>query len=286
MSHHGYADDTQGYLVIKSPSHWTDSIPRIQNCMSAVSKWMCANSLKLNADKFEYIIFYPKRCQLNPLDYSLTLSGVTYLTVSQVRNLGSVQDCNLTMEQHISSVTKSCYHQIRSIGKIRKYITTDACRTLVQALVTSRMDYANSLLYGITQAQTARLQRLQNCAARLITRTPRHEHITPVLMELHWLPTAYRPQFKVLLLTYKALHALAPAYLSDMIKEYRPTRSLRSANKRLLVVPRTKTQYGKRSFRHASAVLWNELPEHVKDAQTVQTFKRLLKTHLFQLAYY
>jgi len=189
------------------------------------------------------------------------------------------------MEQHISSVTRSCYNQIRAIGKIRRYITDDACKTLVHALVTSRLDYANALLNSVPQCQLLRLRHVQHCAARLITRTPRRDHMTPVLKELHWLPAEYRPQYKVLLLTYKALHGAAPPYIRDMIREYQPARTLRSSNRSLLEIPRMRTSYGKKSFRYSAPTLWNPLPQHVKDAQTVACFKKLLKTHLFILAY-
>jgi hypothetical protein len=285
MSYHSYADDALNYFLIKASSEWSDAVARVDKCMSEIGDWMSMNSLKLNHDKFEFIIFHPRKRDFNPLQYTLPLTNGTYQPASHVRNLGTVQDCCLSMERHISSVIKTCYHQIRCIGKIRRYITTDACKALVHGLVVSRLDYANALLIGIPQYQSDRLQRLQNCAARLITRTPRRSHITPVLKELHWLPTEYRPRFKVLLLTYKALHGLAPVYISDMIEQYQPTRSLRSSQRSLLVVPRVRTAYGKRSFRYASATLWNELPENVKSAQSVSAFKRLVKTHLFRQAY-
>ena len=144
------------------------------------------------------------------------------------------------------------------------------------------MDYANSLLLGITKAQTNRMQRMQNSAARLVTRTPKRAHITPVLKDLHWLPAESRPKFKVFLFTYKAL---ATSYLSELVTEYRPTRSLRSASQHLLVKPQVNNHYGERSFRYQAALLWNELPQSVKDAPNIHRFKRLLKAYLFKLAF-
>ena len=158
MIPHSYADDTQGYLVIKQSDPWADISAGIANCMTDISSWMDSNSLKLNQEKFEYIIFHPKRQHFQPLEYSLTLSGSTFYPAGQVRNLGVVQDSCLVMEKQISAVTKSCYYQLRLIGRIRCYITADACKSLVQALVISRLDYANSLLHGIPQSQTDRLQ--------------------------------------------------------------------------------------------------------------------------------
>ena len=247
---------------------------------------MNTNMLKLNQDKTEVILFHPKH-RANPFaDQCLTIDNCTLTIAKHVRNLGVIQDCHLTMEAHVNSICKSGYFHLRTIGSIRQYITINACRTLVQASITSRLDYANSLLYGLPQTLMGRLQRLQNAAARLITRTRRREHITPVLKSLHWLPIECRPKFKLLLFTYKAVAETAPPYISELIEKQHSTRALRSSSRSLLAVPSTRTKtYGERCFRTAAAKLWNELPEHVKDAQTVQIFRKRLKTHLFREAF-
>ena len=129
-------------------------------------------------------------------------------------------DSNLKMGNQIANTVKSCYYQIRNIGRIRPYLTKESCKTLVHALVTLRLDYGNALLYGLPQTALQRLQKVQNCAARLITRTRKHEHITPVLLHLHWRPVHLRPTYKVLF-TYCVLNGLAPDYLAELIS-YRP----------------------------------------------------------------
>ena len=124
-----------------------------------------------------------------------------------------------------------------------------------------------------------------NTAARNLTRTKKFDHITPVLASLHWLPVKARADFKVLLLTYKALHGLAPN-LSDLVLPYIPTRTLRSQDAGLLTVPRiSKQTAGGRAFSYRAPFLWNGLPIHVRDADSVSTFKSLLKTHLFSRSY-
>ena len=85
------------------------------------------------------------------------------------------------MEYQVASVAKTCYYQIRNIGQIRSCITSDACKILVHALVTLRLGYCNALLYGLPQTMLKRLQRVQNCAARLICRRKKHDHVTPLL---------------------------------------------------------------------------------------------------------
>ena len=104
----------------------------------------------------------------------------------------------------------------------------------------SKLDICNSLLYGLPQYLIDRLQAVQNCAARLVTRSRKHDHITPILKQLHWLPVYSRIKYKILLLTFKALHGLAPSYITEILQPYRSSRSLRSASKRLLTIPSAK----------------------------------------------
>ena len=175
---------------------------------------------------------------------------------------------------------------LRNISRIRRYLSQDAAHLLVHALAISRIDYANSLLAGISVQRLQRLQRLQNVCARVVTLTPRIHHITPVLRDLHWLPVKLRIDYKVLLYTYRALHGLAPSYLSNMLVIYYPARPLRSGNKLMLCKPAvSSTTFGARTFPYVAASLWNTLPEGLKSADSLGAFKSRLKTHLFAAAY-
>ena len=157
---------------------------------------------------------------------------------------------------------------------------------LVHAFITARLDYRNSILYGLPKRLIQRLQRIQNTAARLVTRTNRDDHITPVLKGLHWLPVQERIMFKILLLTYKTIHGTAPSYLSELVSSYTPSRSLRSSSTNLLCRRKTKLlQYGGRSFFSAAPKLWNELPDSVRKCESLDVFKSALKKHLFCNAY-
>ena len=126
-----------------------------------------------------------------------------------------------------------------------------------------------------------------NSAARLISRSRKADHITPLLFDLHWLPVEQRINFKILLFTYKIVNGLAPSYLSDLLVPYAPIRALRSGEKLLFCQPsyRLKT-YGFRAFSVCAPNLWNKLPMDIKCSPSVVTFKRKLKTHLFRLVYY
>ena len=149
-------------------------------------------------------------------------------------------------------------------------LTEDATKIVMHSLVLSRLDYCNALIIGIQRDLIAKLQRLQNSAARIVSRTRKYEHISPVCIKLHWLPIKFRIQFKVLLLVYKALNRLAPKYIKDLLVPYKPRCHLRSKAKGLLDEPWTR--------------LWNAHPQFLKYSTSCQTFKKCLKTHLLRLA--
>ena len=206
---------------------------------------------------------------------------------SEARNLGVVVDSDMSMKPSFSSILKAGYYHIHNIGRIRKYLSADATQLLVRSFVTFRLDMCNSLLYGLPQTQLDRLQRLQNTAARLVTRTKKYSHITPVLQNLHWLPVKDRIDFKILLLVFKCLQGIAPTYLSELLSYYNPERTgLRSESKNLLDEPRSHNSFGDRAFYICAPRLWNKLPLNIKNCTSiVDTFKTVLKTHLFDNAY-
>ena len=158
---------------------------------------------------------------------------------STILNHGIMVDCELAMSSQVSHMCKSAYYHLYAISKIRFCLFTEACKTIVHALVISRLDYGNARLYGITEALMTKLQIVQNSTARLIARQRKHQHITPVLIKLHWLPVRWRVQYKLLVLVFSALHELAPKCIQNLVIPYSPNRNLRSADQCLLVVPPT-----------------------------------------------
>ena len=291
--YHGYADDTQLYVTFhpKSPSSLSNAIKRLERCVADVQDWLTKNKLKLNGDKTEFVIyasnFHLKK--IIELDPRLRVGQTDIIPSAGAKNLGVVLDSALSMNKHISQTTKSMYFHIRSIRQIRHYLDKQTCVSAVMALVTSRLDYCNALLCGITKQSLNRLQVAHNSAARLITNTRRRDHITPVLYELHWLPVVKRIQFKSLLLVFKALHiSTAPSYLRNMfvLSHQNASRPLRSSDDTsLLSVARTRCSYGDRSFSVCSAKLWISLPQDIRNSPSVAVFKSKLKTFLFKSHY-
>ena len=146
------------------------------------------------------------------------------------------------------------------------------------------LDYCNSLLYGIADSDLTKLQRIQNRLSCIVTKSPPFTRSVPLLRSLHWLPVNFRQLFKISLLTHKALNKNQPAYLDSMRDPSLPFRSLRSNNGIGLSVPRVKTSPGARAFYSCGPSVRNNMPLSVRSAISVATFKKHLKTHLFDLA--
>ena len=176
----------------------------------------------MNEDKTEFIIFTSRSAKINTDNLSLQVGQSTVTPAKVVKNLGSLWDNHLNMDKQIAAMCRSSYYHLRAISRIRDFITTDACKTLVQSYVISRLDYGNAILTGLPGYLIKRLQLVQNSAARLITRTPRTDHITDVRRSLHWLPVASRIKFKILVYVFKCLNSLAPVYLTELVKVYHP----------------------------------------------------------------
>ena len=155
----------------------------------------------------------------------------------------------------------------------------------LRMLVSSRLDYCNSLLSGIAETDLTKLQRVLNRLARVVTNSPPFTSSVPLLRSLHWLPVKYRVHFKMCLLTYKALHEEQLVYLRSLIAISLPSRSLRSNRGITLSIPRIKINTGARAFSSCDPSLWNKLPLYVCSATSVATFRRRLKTYLFDLAF-
>ena len=282
---HLYADDTQVYLSCGAGDA-DDAVARIESCVAEMKCWMTANKLMLNGDKTVVLVVRSPSQRIVPNITELTIDGHTIQCSQSARNLGVMFDEHLNMEAHVKATCRSAFFQLKQIGHIRGALDTTTTQMLVHALVTSRIDYCNSLLFGLPRIQVSKLQRAQNQAARIVSGAQRTDHIRPVLKKLHWLPVETRIHFKILSLTYCALNGLAPQYIRDLLEVYEPARPLRSGQKQLLVVPKSKLKtYGDRCFAHAAPKLWNELPFSLRTADTLGKFKKLLKTHLFSIAY-
>ena len=289
MSMHGYADDTQIYTSFCPGLDELSALERLEACVSFIRSWMKENKLKLNDDKTEFIILGSRRNLKKVISKNIWIGEHQIKPSACVRNIGGYFDAEMRMEVQVKETCRTAWFNLLKIRKIREYLTKDQVKTVIHAYITSRLDNNNALLFKLPKVHRSKLQIIQNCAARVImTGVRKFDHVSPTLYELHWLPIAKRIDFKILLITYKALHGHGPLYLKELLqykKQYWNTRSADDSS--LLEIPKTRlTTYGDHAFYFSAPTLWNRLPLDVRSKPTISSFKHSLKTFLFGEAFF
>jgi hypothetical protein len=285
---HIYADDTMIYSPFY-PGEEDLALKKLEQCLEEVRLWMAANWLQLNESKTEFILFGSKP-NLSSLKRNTVTIGQCKIIPSQsnaVKSLGAYFDKNMDLDKQIVSTCRTAWYHLYQISKIRPFLSVEQTKCVIHAYVTSRIDQNNSLLIGLPKKSIKRLQYVQNASAKLIVGAKKRDHVTSILVSLHWLPVEQRIIFKVLLLTYKSLSGQGPTYLKNLLDPYVPTRNLRSASSNMLCVPQTHyANTRKRAFSIRAPAEWNKLTKDIRNCDSLSTFKSKLKTYLFKIAYH
>ena len=242
---------------------------------------MRTNFMMCNTDKTE--IFSPTRGP-TPQSIHLKCGNDIISPVNEVRNLGVIFDDKMKLESHVYNICQVAYLHLKNISRVRKSLGKQNCVTLIHAFVTSRLDCQNAILCGLPDYLLAKLQRVQNAAARLLCGIGKYDHISATLKSLHWLPVKQRIEFKICVLVYICLNGAAPPYLCNLLQFYSKDRDLRSTDdKTLLETPQTRTKFGERAFCYYAPKIWNSLPKDIRSCISIDTVKKKVKTHLFSL---
>ena len=281
INHHIYADDTQLYAST-SPSNILSLKSALEACLTDVKCWTNTNKLMLNDDKTEALLV-GRSCVLKSVDLTSIQCGDSEIFFSPfVKSLGVLIDSTLSFNYQVTNVIRQLNIELRRIRQIRNLISTETAKTLISSLVLSKLDYCNSLLANITKDKIKSMQITQNNAARLVFKKPKFHSVSFLLRELHWLPVDKRILYKLCSLVYKSLNTQDPPYIREMLNVYTPARSLRSENdKFILTKPMPHRKIGEQSFAFSAPHSWNSLPEDLRCSNSLSTFKRGLKTHLF-----
>ena len=217
---------------------------------------------------------------------SLRVVSSHVLPVNSVRNLGIFLYSDTSM--HTQTVG-TCFGTLRMLRMIRHSVPSSVFRTLVSSLVLSRLDFDNAILFGLPDILLNRYQRVINTAARLIFGAARGDHITPLLMQLHWLRIAERIRFKVACLTWRCLNNSGPVYLAQDLHRASSSNTrqgLRSGSSANLIPPRTRNvTHGDRAWPVAAATVWNELPSSLKSETDYLVFRRKVKSHVWSSSF-
>ena len=215
---------------------------------------------------------------------SIQFGSSTLYPVDAALNLGVSWDKHLRMKLQIGRICKAASLGLFRIGALNNLLDKISMERLVHAFIYSRLDYGNALLFGLSTKELNRLQVIQNAAARLISGAKKHDHITPVLKSLHWLPIKARIEYKLLVINFNTICGCSPAYLNQIINlskwNHYNLRSAMSTN--LLQQPRSRSKYyGDRTFSIAAPRLWNLIPDYIRQSASIDIFKKCIKTYLF-----
>ena len=193
---------------------------------------------------------------------------------NSIKNLGFIIDKQLKMDLQVNAIVSHCYKLFGDVRRNRHLLSNDSVETIVHSIIGSRLDYCNSLFCGIDKNIIGKLQKLQNAAARIISKRKKRESVRDVLDKLHWLPVEKRVVFKILVMTFKIVHGLAPESLCKLI-------SLHCQTTLTLGILYLDTNLGRQSFSYVAPRYWNALPDSLKFSDSLDIFKRNTKTYLF-----
>ena len=275
---HGYAYDTQIYLSFRPCSIHSEinAVSVIEKCIADVRSWFIGNRLMINDGKTDFLIIGTCQ-QLEKTSIESIIIGDTVIKpLESVRNLGSWFDAHMRMNVHIGKICSKAFRGLYNIRQIRKFLTVQSTKTLIHAFVSLHLHYCNAYLFGLPKYHLDCLQKVQNATDRVIFQIVKFDHITPTLINLHWLPATFRVQFKLLLFVYKSLHNQSPSYIKDLLSlKPAPYYALRSSAQSLLFIPKVNcSTLGDRAFAHAAPVLWNSLPLTIRTSSSLAIFKK------------
>ena len=272
----GFADDHQIRKHF-SPIFQVKALGmNIDRCFQVITAWMNEFFLGLNSSKTKILVVAPPSVQNNILVKGTFIDGRCIRFVDSAKNLGIIIDNELLFEDQIKKLVSTCLNTIRSISRIKAFLNEDQLKTLVSALVFSKIDYCNALYYGLNSRLLNKLQVVQNSAVRLIYKMNRYDrlHVSGLFLKLHWLKIKERITFKILLIVHKCLNGVAPPDVIDLIT---PSKSVRA---RKLEIRKSLSAYGDRSFAVAGPKLWNALPLYIRVEVVTTEFKKRLKSFL------
>ena len=212
-----YADDSELYVAFNRRSRQS-AITNLEICISDIQAFFSEIKLSCNPTKTEIVHLHSRFLNFTSIP-GIHIGDHVVPISKEVCNLGTMFDKHLTMSSHINKICRSASLALRNISRVKKYLNQQSTERLVHAFIKSRLDYCNSLLYGIPAKEINKLQRLQNSAARLVTRSKIREHIIPILFKLHWLPVKRRITFKFLLMTFKIYYPqLCPKVSNGVVR--------------------------------------------------------------------
>ena len=271
----GYADDNNAYKSFALTFQLNVVSKQLPDLLDQINEWMNLFFLKMNPDKTEIIMLMPQQLKdVHTINGCIFSDGNCIRFANFVKNLGFTLDRYLNMDVHVNLIVSHCYKMLSDISKIRHLLSYKHTQMLVHAVISSRLDYCNSLLYGANKTIINKLQKVQNAAARLVSMRRKHESVSDVIKELHWLRIEARIIFKMLVLVFKSYHDMAPDSIVNLI-------DVKCSARSLLALKHYQSSHARKSFSYIAPKLWNNLPFHIRNSPTLINFKSKVKSLLF-----
>ena len=274
-----FADDSNGRKTFSLTFQYNMLKNEVPKCLDEVTSWMNYQFLKINPDKTELLLLHPRSLKSGVIIRGTMINDKQCIRFSDVvKNVGVWIDENLEMSSHINKIVSHSYKILKDIGRVRSVLSQKQTEMLVHPVVTTRLDYCNSLFFGTSKSNLNKLQKVQNTAARLVVRKRKRQSISDDIKKLHWLRVESRILYKILLIVYKSIGGMCSKNLMLDFKSYncRPEDFLK------LKVAFAKTKYGERRYKYVAPRLWNALPLDMRSEEKIEVFKKKLKTLLFQ----
>ena len=269
----GFADDHQ---LMKQ------FIPKLQHslsedinfCLNRLSDWMRDHFLCLNESKTKILVISPPSISKQIIISGIFMNSNCIRFSESAKNLGFILDSQLTFDQQVNKVVKSCFMVLKNLAKIKYFLSPEHLKTLICSYIFSKIDYCNVMYYRLSSINIKKLQHVQNCAARLVTGQNIRSSVDNLFTQFHWLKVRERILYKMLLTVHKCLHQQAPNSLCKLLQY--------AELQRLMNLRETKTRgrFGERCFSHAGPKLWNALPFNIRNEHDTESFKKLLKSYL------
>ena len=275
-----YVDDSKIYL---SFSFKDINVAEIQltDDLRRIAAWCCSNILLANPEKTKLLLFGTPQMLNHVRNFRVTFLDKELQPVSSDRDLGVEFDGCLSYDEHITQVVSKCTKSLCLINRVKHILDSRTLIVIINALVFSKLYYCSSVWANTSKKNIAKLQTVQNFAARIVTGTRKYDHITPVLQQLKWLSVSYTLRYKDVVMAFKCLKGLAPPYLARRFTSRSQTHDRVTRQMDELDIPFYRTAAGQRSFLYRATKLWNDLENNIKDSSSIGVFKKLIRNILY-----
>ena len=282
-----YINDLPNWLNVGSPRMYADdpnvtfsvaTIPDLESQINSdlkyVDCWLKANKLSLNVAKTEFMVISSRQTlqSLTNNTMNIHIDGVPINQTNQSKSLGLIID-DLSWKAHIHEISRKVSSGIGALKRVRRFVSMHTAIKIYKGLTEPHFDYCSTVWDGLTQQLSEKVQKLQNRAIRVITKSGYDTSSRFLLNSLGWDNLSVRRVKQKANLMYKCINNLAPAYLCNLFAPRSPSYYFRNAKKKLML-PKPRTDYLKRSFSYSGAVLWNNLPEEIRTSNSLGLFKR------------